>query len=116
MMRLNKRFVAVFIFCLLTVGILSNRFFWLRQLTGEAIGTASLHAPGDAEPIGAAKRFLPLTISNEGDSDLEQFSSAEFGIKENPPDPPRSPQDLIRLQTEFGARAPLYILQSVLNL
>ena len=115
--KLSKRLITPLILLFLGLGLLSNRFFVLRQFTVRLNQNVSFHLPwGNALPLQADKRTFLLAISNESVSDLQQPPRPAIAITTKSAVTLRASWLFFEFQNGLSSRPPFYILQSALNL
>src|SRR5262245_19000076 len=113
---MNKRLATTLFLCLLSVAILSNRFFGLRQFTVRLNQNVSVQLPVDnTTPGQPVRRAFLIAVPNVGGSDLQELARA-IEIRPEPAGAFSDSHAPFRFQAVPSSRLPIYILQSALNL
>jgi hypothetical protein len=114
---LSKKLATSLVLFLISIAILSNRFFVLRQFTVRLNQNVTFHLPIESSgPAQAGKTTLGVALTNEGVSELQPPPRDAVEIKTGSRDELRGSRIVANFPTDFSSRPPAYILQSVLNL
>jgi hypothetical protein len=113
---LKNKLAPTLFLCLIGLAILSNRFFVLRQFTGNLNQNSSFHLPIDNATPSQYAWTLKASLANEDDSDPQQFPRYVIVEKTVAGDTLRHSWFGSRSHSYLSPRLPTYILQSSLTI